>query len=161
MVVDFVFKPGARHSSNKFGFALLKRFVPGVPFVPDCFRNLAIGSKTPKPDKDFQSSGRLILAVIFPCFCAKENRQSWKKIQNPRKTLLICLRIASFAFDVHLVTSGREMRLKRVFLISFKQSLKTRLLQQSSEGQNHKITKVTIKKKRKEYIYYNIILYVY
>ena len=119
-------------------FSLLKRF---VRFIPDCFRNLAIGSKTPKPDKDFQSSGRLILAVIFPCFCAKENRQSWKKIQTPSKTPLFCPRIASFAFDVHLAISGRKMRLKRVFLIPFKQSLKTLLLQQSSEGQNHKITK--------------------
>ena len=56
----------------------------------------------------------------FCCFCgkrekstlfhAKKNCPSWHEIQNPRKTPLICPRIASNVSDVHLYLRGKNLR---------------------------------------------------
>ena len=43
-------------------------------------------------------------------FHASKNCPSWHEIQNPRKTPLICPRIASNVFDVHLYHRGKNLR---------------------------------------------------
>ncbi len=53
--------------------------------------------------------------IIFFCyFYAKKNCQSQHETQNPRKTPLICPRIASNPFDVHLTTEAKTCALRRL-----------------------------------------------
>ncbi len=51
----------------------------------------------------------VLLSLAIP-FALQKNCLSWHGIQNPRKTPLFCLRIASNVSDVHLYHRGKNKR---------------------------------------------------